>query len=85
LIGNHSYDKNRLEWLSRLVNTVEILKQNKQDRLLKREMTWNSCKKSILFLYPVVITTYDQIYWPRFDCLLETVHAHKIVVRPEYN
>lgn len=75
----------RSEFIGRFVRTVKQILHQKQQWLDAGECYTSFEKESILFLYPVVINTYNSACSPSEVHFLEDVSMSEIVARPEQN
>ncbi|MFC1568842.1 hypothetical protein ACFL4L_01280 [bacterium] len=78
-------DQLRLHLVQRFIIAADTILCQKQIWLLERESYQSEEKKSILFLYPTVINTYNTIYSPRFEQLFRNVTVEQMVVLPKLN
>lgn len=75
----------RSKLINRLVQKTKQILHQKQKWLFTRESYKSMNKQSILFLYPIVIYTYDSVYSPVHIHFFEDVTVSKIVVWPILN
>jgi len=78
-------DNLRFHLIHRFTSLAGALLEQKERRLLNRENDPTEKQKSILFLCPIVINTYNEVCAPYFEFFIRNIPAEKTGDRIELN